>query len=92
MKSRPASRPRLVSSSHASSVAATTSGWVTEVSVISSAVAVVPSRVRSRPLDCDQAASTVSRPGQLEPGGEHAGGLRSLSGSKQCEHVFKRTL
>ena len=30
--------------------------------------------------------------GQFEPRREHAGRLRSLSGSKQCEHVFKKTL
>ena len=64
---RPASRPRLVSSSWASRVAATTSGWVTAVSVISSAVAVVPSRARSRPLNCDQAAIRSAAPGQLKP-------------------------
>ncbi|SKU07754.1 Uncharacterised protein [Mycobacteroides abscessus subsp. abscessus] len=30
--------------------------------------------------------------GQFEPRGQHAGGLGSLSGSEQCNHVFKRTL
>ena len=40
---------------------ATTSGWVTEVSVISSAVAVVPSRTRSRPAALDHSASRSAR-------------------------------
>ena len=34
----------------------------------------------------------VTRARQFEPRREHAGCLRSLSGSKQCEHVFKETL
>ena len=93
---RLSSRPRLVSSSWASSVAATTSGWVTAVSVISSAVAVVPRRARSRPLTSDQTARRSAAPGSSSHGGEHAGSLRSLSGSKQRKHGvwarIKRTL
>ena len=80
----------------ASSVAATTRGWVTAVSVISSAVAVVPRRARSRPLTSDQAASCSAAPGSSSHGDEHAGGLRTLSGSEQRKHGvwarIKRTL
>ena len=87
----PAAGLACVSSSWASSVAATTSGCVTAVSVISSAVAVVPRRTRSSPL-----MSTRRRYGRQHPPtrarGEHARGLGSLSGREQCEHVFKRTL
>ena len=64
----PASRPRLVSSRCASRVAATTRGCVTAVSVISSAVAVVPSATRSRPLMADHEASCSAAPGSSSHG------------------------
>ena len=95
---RPAARA-CVSSWCASSVAATTSGCVTAVSVISSAVAVVPSRARSRPLISDHAARRSAAPVSSSHGGEHAGGLGALSGRKQvqarhlrehCESGFAR--
>ena len=43
----------------ASSAVATTRGWVTAVSLISSASAVVPRRSRSRPVASDQRASVA---------------------------------
>ena len=47
---------------------------------------------RSRPLACDQVAIRSAAPGSSSHEASMPGGLRSLSGSKQCEHVFKRTL
>ena len=70
----------------ASSAVATTRGWVTAVSLISSASAVVPRRSRSRPVASDQRAS-VARVGVVdEPRSEHAGGLRALTGREQGDH------
>ena len=98
-KSRPASRPRLVSSWWASSVAATTSGCVTAVSVISSAVAVVPSRRQVEAADLRPRgrsgqprraarATEASMPGVCEPcpGASKA----STCLREHCENGFAR--
>ena len=52
----------------ANRAAATTSGWVTAVSLISSASAVVPSRCRSRPVSSDQRARAPSASGSSSHG------------------------
>ncbi len=56
------------SSSCASRVAATISGWAIAVSVISSVEAVVPSRARSKPLAVDHTASRSAAPGSSSHG------------------------
>jgi len=53
--------------------AATSSGWATEVSVISSALPVVPSRIRSRPASSDQAPNCSARPGISSQGDRKPG-------------------
>ncbi len=54
--------------------------------MISSALPVVPSRIRSRPASSDQVAEPLGEAGQLKPGGQEAGGLRALPGRGQDEH------
>ena len=66
---------------------ATSSGWVTAVSLISSASAVVPRRARSRPVTSENSATCSAHAGQLEPGGEHAGGLGALARSEDGDHT-----
>ena len=52
----------------AASAAATSSGWATAVSLISSAPAVVPYRTRSRPVSSDQTPSWPATPGTSSQG------------------------
>ena len=76
------------SSPAASSAAATTSGWVTAVSLISSAVAVVPEPCE---VEAGGGAEGVQPGGevlQLQPRGEHSGFLRSLAGRDDCQHGY----
>ena len=66
---RPGSAGGSSSSAAAASAVATSSGWVTAVSRISSASAVVPSRIRSSPATRGPPAQPVSAPGQVQPRG-----------------------
>jgi hypothetical protein len=52
---------------------ATSSGWATAVSVISSALPVVPSLIRSRPASSDQAPSCSAKPGISSQGDRNPG-------------------
>src|SRR6202012_1210269 len=49
-----------------------------------------PNQVEAAGLRPD--VELVRGAGKIEPRGEHPLGLRTLSGRKQCNHVFKRTL
>ena len=62
-----------VSASAVAMAAATSSGWATEVSRISSASAVVPHRMRSTPARSDQAASRSAKPGSSSHGERNPG-------------------
>ena len=57
----------------AASAAATSSGWATAVSVISSWPAVVPYRIRSQPARSDQAAMRSAKPGRSSQGDRKPG-------------------
>ena len=70
---RPAAAARAARRAAASSAVATTSGWVTAVSLISSASAVVPSRRRSRPVASDHRASVSSAAGSSSHGASMPG-------------------
>ncbi|SKZ82826.1 Uncharacterised protein [Mycobacteroides abscessus subsp. abscessus] len=66
-----------------SSALATTSGWVIAVSVISSAVAVVPSRSRSSPASLDQMASWSRAPGSSSHGASMPGVCEPCPGASK---------
>ena len=63
------------------------SGWATAVSRIVSASDSVPWATRSMPATADSQLSRSRQAGQLEPGGEEAGGLGALAGADDGEHV-----
>ena len=62
------SSTRLRSSPNAIRLSATTSGWVIDVSWISSADAVLPSAARSSPIVSDHAATCSGTPGSSSHG------------------------
>ena len=84
-RGRPA-RQRPGSSCRRPRASATSSGWVTAVSLISSASAVVPSRIRSSP-ETSESRRAARPPGQFQPRREHAGRLGALSGGEDGDHV-----
>ena len=61
------------SSAAAASAVATSSGWVTAVSRISSASALVPSRIRSSPDTADSQRSRSAAPGRSSHGSSMPG-------------------
>ena len=68
----------------ASSAAATTSGCVTAVSLISSAPAVVPRRCRSRPIAADHRASVASASGSSSHGVSMPGDCDPCPGARSA--------
>ena len=72
------------SSAAAASAVATSSGWVTAVSRISSASAAVPSRTRSRPLTADSQRSRASTPGTSSHGASIPGAWAPWPGARRA--------
>ena len=72
--------------------AATSSGWATAVSRISSASAVVPDVIRSHPGQLGPGAEAVGETGQFQPRGEEAGRLSTLAGRGDDEHFLPCTV
>ena len=67
---------------------ATTSGWVTAVSLIASASPVVPRRQEIGAGDGAGPPEEGFRTGEFQPVGEHSGFLRALSGGEDGQHLF----
>ena len=76
------------SCSAASSAAATSSGWVRAVSLISSAPAVGAEVDQVDPGERGPPAQAGLGAGQVEPGSEEAGLLGALAGREYGEHVY----
>ena len=84
----PAATSGSPSSPATASAAATSSGWATEVSVISSALPAVPSRIRSRPASSDQAPSWSASPGSSSQGDRKPGVCAPCPGAVKMSTIF----
>ena len=84
----PAAASGSPSSPATASAAATSSGWATEVSVISSALPVVPSRIRSRPASSDQVPSCSASPGSSSHGDRKPGVCAPCPGAVKMSTLF----